>query len=179
MFSTPHAADSEPSSEQRSALRKVTIMRSDQWLLPPERLQAMRRSARTRLRPCRRWATAALLGAGGLVTAAGAPAAAAQLPLACPQASGVASVAERSSVLVLDLGTELSCALSAALGPWGSRVVQSRLLNPGSSMPSSSLAARELARQHEVRAVVWLASDARGFALWVYDVQTDRSWTRP
>lgn len=106
-------------------------------------------------------------------------------------------------VLALELGEELSCALSKALVPWGSRVVRSNAPNPGSSMPSSSLAARglagndragndragsdragndlaagEMAQREGVRAVVWLSSDGRGYALWVYDARSDRSTTR-
>jgi len=112
---------------------------------------------------------------------AATPLAYAELPPACrrtPSAAASAAPAAAALVIVLDLGDELGCALSTALEPWGSRVVRGSAPQPGSSMPSSSLIARALAQQEGARAVVWLARDAQGFALWVYDARADRSWAR-
>jgi hypothetical protein len=116
-------------------------------------------------------------------------AAQAESPLPCPatlEPSAAPSSASESRahpaaarVLLLELGPTLSRALLTALDPWGLRVVEGRASNPGPSMPSSALAAQRIARQCAARAVVWLARDADGFALWVYDAESDRSLARP
>jgi hypothetical protein len=46
-------------------------------------------------------------------------------------------------------------------------------------MPSTSVAARVIARRLGVGAVVWLARDDSGYALWVYDAERDQSVARP
>jgi hypothetical protein len=123
----------------------------------------------------------------GLWLSGSAPLAAQQeLPLACPasrSARGATAGNEPAQaaavVVLLELGPELSCALVTALGPWGLRVVASAAPNPGPSMPSSALAAQQVAQARGARAVVWLARDAQGFALWVYDARSDRSLARP
>jgi len=108
-------------------------------------------------------------------------------PLPCPEVRGLSAAPSGAApehpaaalVLLLELGPALSRALVTALEPWGLRVVESSASNPGPSMPSSAVAAQRIVRRCGARAVVWLARDADGFALWVYDAENDRSLVRP
>jgi hypothetical protein len=86
------------------------------------------------------------------------------------------AVAERVVLIGIDRG--FACALQTALDPWGLRLIESDADSPGSSMPSTSLSARAIAREQGARAVIWLGQDPAGFALWVYDAQSDRSVSR-
>jgi hypothetical protein len=121
------------------------------------------------------------------LTSVAVPLAAQTEPPPCPEPrelgatpSGAADVEHAPAlVLLLDLGQALSRALVTALAPWGLRVVESAATNPGPSMPSSALVAQRIAQRCGARAVVWLARDTDGFALWVYDAQNDRSLARP
>lgn len=91
------------------------------------------------------------------------------------------AVDERAAPRIVLIGIEpgFACALQTALDPWGLQLVDSDAPSPGSSMPSTSLSARDIAEQHGARAVIWLGEDAAGFALWVYDAFSDRSVSRP
>lgn len=82
-------------------------------------------------------------------------------------------------LVAMNVGSELACALTTALDPWGIKVVGSRRPSPGSSMPSTAEAARSIAVESGARAVVWLGQDAAGFALWVYDSKANRTVARP
>ncbi len=82
-------------------------------------------------------------------------------------------------MIALRLGSELNCALTAALAPWHLRVKQSDDETLGASMPSTSVSARRISTTHDARVVVWLAEDPQGFALWVYDTKNDRTVARP
>jgi hypothetical protein len=86
------------------------------------------------------------------------------------------AAAERVVLIGIDRG--FACALQTALDPWGLRLIDSDADNPGSSMPSTSLSARAIARENGARAVIWLGQDPTGFALWVYDAYSDRSVSR-
>jgi hypothetical protein len=80
-------------------------------------------------------------------------------------------------VVVLQLPEGLSCALTAALEPWGLEVRSSNE-SLGPSMPSTSLGARRISQAYGARLVVWVAEDSEGSALWVYDAQQDRAVAR-
>ncbi len=97
---------------------------------------------------------------------------------ACPEQTPDAA-GDGELVVGLQLGPELNCALTTALGPWGLRVKQSDGEVPGASMPSTSLSARRISEVQNARIVVWLARDLKGFALWVYDALHDRAVARP
>jgi hypothetical protein len=97
---------------------------------------------------------------------------------ACPE-SVSATPSDGELVVGLELGDELNCALAAALAPWGLQVKQSDESSPGPSMPSTSMSARRISQSLNARIVVWLARDAEGFALWVYDARHDHAVARP
>jgi hypothetical protein len=100
---------------------------------------------------------------------------------ACPEGDPSSRVEDEhiDRIVLVGVGRELSCALVAALSPWGLEVMSAQASELGSSMPSTSLAAKTVADSHGARVVVWLARDAEGYALWVYDDSGDRAVARP
>jgi hypothetical protein len=97
----------------------------------------------------------------------------------CRRPRRVADDAAAPRVVLIAIEGRFACALQTALDPWGLRLIDSDGPSPGSSMPSTSLSARAIAQQHGARAVIWIGQDPAGFALWVYDADTDRSVSRP
>jgi hypothetical protein len=97
----------------------------------------------------------------------------------CRRPRRVADDAPAPRVVLLGIEGRFACALQTALDPWGLRLIESDAPSPGSSMPSTSLSARAIAEEHGARAVIWVAQDPAGFALWVYDADSDRSVSRP
>jgi len=72
----------------------------------------------------------------------------------------------------------LERAMRRALVPWHMRVEVIDRKSPGSSMPRSSLRARELVAELGADALVWISTGPDGTALWVEDAQTSNLITR-
>jgi hypothetical protein len=81
---------------------------------------------------------------------------------------------EGERVALVDPGAELEGAARASLEPWNVEVVVVPPPAPGATMPGTSEAARAVAVAHGAAAVVWVSEHEGGFALWVYDLATDR-----
>ncbi len=87
------------------------------------------------------------------------------------------SAAEASNnVLLVNPEDSLLRATEQALRPWEIAItaLSSEEIVPSESMPGARDRARELCRNHQARAAVWITSNANGEALWIYDQQTDR-----
>jgi len=130
------------------------------------------------IHPLRRPARAARLALAGVALALSSGSALAQVPADRLRRSRVPAARAVERVVLIGLERAFLCALETALGPWGVALLESGERSPGSSMPSTSLAARAIARAHGARAVIWLGRDPAGFALWVYDAYDDRSVSR-
>jgi hypothetical protein len=77
-------------------------------------------------------------------------------------------------VVLVDPGASLESATRASLEPWNVDVLVVQSPSPGATMPGTSEAARAVALAHAALAVVWVSEDAAGFALWIYDADTDQ-----
>jgi hypothetical protein len=122
----------------------------------------------------------AVLGLSSDAADARPPPADARPPRAdCRRPRRVVDDAAAPRVVLLGIDRRFACALQTALDPWGLRLIESDAASPGSSMPSTSLSARAIALEHGARAVIWLGQDPAGYALWVYDADSDRSVSRP
>jgi hypothetical protein len=72
----------------------------------------------------------------------------------------------------------LERAMRRALVPWRMRVAVIDRKSPGSSMPGSSVRARELVAELGADALVWISTGPDGTALWVEDAQSSNLITR-
>jgi hypothetical protein len=81
-------------------------------------------------------------------------------------------------VAVIDAEELVVHALDVALSPWDVAIDEHAIAPPGATMPMAVERARELARETEADAVVWLSSSDGGYALWVYDADSDRASAR-
>jgi hypothetical protein len=104
------------------------------------------------------------------------PAYAASVALACMLTARPGFAEPR--VAAIDPDAELAHALEAALAPWGTTVVSVHVDTPGSAMPIAAERAREIARGERVDVVVWVSSADSGYALWIYDVESDHASAR-
>jgi hypothetical protein len=94
--------------------------------------------------------------------------------LAWPRGAG----AEVDRVVLIELPANLEAAVRTALEPWQIDLVVSGAEPPGSSMPSSSDRASEIAGTEHAGAAVWLAADPSGSALWIFDAESGRTTAR-
>ena len=81
-------------------------------------------------------------------------------------------------VAVIDADQALVHALDVALSPWGVEVDEHAVVAPGATMPMATDRARALASDARADAVVWLSSSDGGYALWVYDAESDHASAR-
>lgn len=72
-------------------------------------------------------------------------------------------------------------AVTVALSPWGLRVVSISTAPPPTELAPATVMARDVARDHDASAVVWIALAPRGegASLWLYDSQTEQMMIRP
>jgi hypothetical protein len=89
-----------------------------------------------------------------------------------------AAAAENHRVAAVDPDMELTHALDLALSPWGATVVEVRLQAPGGTMPIAVERARDIAREVQADVVVWVSSAEGGYALWIYDADSDHTSSR-
>lgn len=87
--------------------------------------------------------------------------------------------AEGPRVILIGVDAEVRRAVHVALEPWGLSIVDVEGPPPSAALPSSTEAARSLALRHDASAVVWMASDGSGNALFVYDREDDWVIARP
>ncbi len=97
---------------------------------------------------------------------------------ACPERASSQRVGLGERVVLVGLGRELACALVTSLEPYGLDLLVADADSLGSSMPSVSFSAERVASLNGARAVVWLARDQGGYALWVYDRAEERTVAR-
>ena len=72
----------------------------------------------------------------------------------------------------------LESAVRIALDAWGIDIVVIDQGAPGSTMPASADRARDVARENQAGAVVWIGRDDSGHALWMFDSQSGRVTAR-
>lgn len=80
-------------------------------------------------------------------------------------------------VVLVAIDGELTRAVHTSLAPWGTELVSVDGDAPA-SMPLASDRGRAIAAEHHADAVVWISASDAGPALWVYDVEADRSLAR-
>jgi len=106
-----------------------------------------------------------------IAVAARSTAAGAQLP------SSLQSRERR--IVLISPGGELESAARTALEPWDVEILVVAAPSPGATAPRTNEAARELALGHRVGAVVWVSEHEQGYAVWVYDLETNQVVARP
>lgn len=89
-----------------------------------------------------------------------------------------AAGADSGSVALVSPDPALVDAARTALVPWRIRVVTVQEPNPGADMPIAAERARDIASAHRVGAVVWLSESDGAHALWMYDIDDDRTVAR-
>jgi hypothetical protein len=89
-----------------------------------------------------------------------------------------AARAEVDRIALIGLPDNLAAAVSTALDPWRIEIVRVGNPPPGSSMPSAAEQATQVAARERAGAVVWLANDGTGDALWIYDAESGRTTAR-
>jgi hypothetical protein len=87
--------------------------------------------------------------------------------------------AQDRRVVVVGADAALAHALEVALGSWSLEFVTVDEAPPGTAMPAAAVVAREQARVHGAGGVVWIAGTEGALAVWVYDLQNDRTLSRP
>lgn len=93
---------------------------------------------------------------------------------------GIAAQAQaQARVVLISPGPELEDAARAALEPWQVEVVVLDTESPGATAPRANEVARTIALQHAATAVVWVSAHDQGYALWVYDLASQRVIERP
>jgi hypothetical protein len=86
--------------------------------------------------------------------------------------------AERQRVLLLAADPELREATASTLAPWQLDVIPGEQPAPGGAMPGAGERAAAAAQQQGARAVVWIARDGTGQALWMFDVASGQAVSR-
>jgi hypothetical protein len=87
--------------------------------------------------------------------------------------SGIAAQAQ-ARVVLISPGPELEDAARAALEPWQVEIVVLDTESPGATAPHANEVARAIALEHAANAVVWVSAHDQGYALWVYDLASQR-----
>jgi hypothetical protein len=93
--------------------------------------------------------------------------------LVIARGSGIAAQAQ-ARVVLISPGPALENAARAALEPWRVEVVVLDAESPGATAPRANEVARAIALEHAATAVVWVSAHDQGYALWVYDVASQR-----
>jgi hypothetical protein len=81
------------------------------------------------------------------------------------------------TIAVLPMSSRLEQALRAALSAWQMNIVRIEATS-ATPLPSTLQAMNELARRHQVDAIVWVVGGAGHHGLWVYDARSDTAATR-
>ncbi len=95
---------------------------------------------------------------------------------------GGASLAHGQSqprLVVIASDAAFGDALRGALAPWQISLFLVEGETPGATMPGSAARGQGLAHAHEADGVVWLSQSPEGWAVWVYDAESDRAMARP
>jgi len=93
---------------------------------------------------------------------------------------GRASFASEDRVAVLDASPNLSKAISAALSPWGLRVVPLNATISSRDVATAAEEARLLADSEHLGAIIWFATaTGQRPSLWLYDSQSEQVTVRP
>jgi hypothetical protein len=90
-------------------------------------------------------------------------------------------VAAETRVAFVDPTANVLDAVTVALSPWGLRVVSVSAPTPPTELGPATTMAREVARDHDASAVVWVAParGGGGASLWLFDSQTAQTMIRP
>ncbi len=80
-------------------------------------------------------------------------------------------------IALVNPGAELERAVRVALEPWNVRVIVSDQSREPTA-PRANQLARELALSHGASAAAWISKHGQGYALWVYDVASNRAVSR-
>jgi hypothetical protein len=88
------------------------------------------------------------------------------------------SAAEAGRVLVIGGGTTFRDAVSTALNPWNLQVLPVEMPPPRGVMPRAADEARALGQRFNATGVVWVSSEDREYALWIYDAKTEQLVSR-
>ncbi|MBL4633330.1 MAG: hypothetical protein JKY56_05635, partial [Kofleriaceae bacterium] len=84
------------------------------------------------------------------------------------------------SVVLLNLSPSLEEAIEGALLPWDFQTQSiSQALPTSDEASAAGKRARQTVRNHNSRAVVWIAESEGGLALWLYDAQSEQLTVRP
>lgn len=89
-----------------------------------------------------------------------------------------AALADSHRVAAIDPDAELTRALEVALSTWDATVLDVRIETPGAAMPIAVERARAIALEQRADVVVWVSSSEAGYALWIYDVDSDHASAR-
>jgi hypothetical protein len=81
-------------------------------------------------------------------------------------------------VAAIDPDAELTRALEVALSTWDATVLDVRIETPGAAMPIAVERARAIALEQRADVVVWVSSSEAGYALWIYDLDSDHASAR-
>jgi hypothetical protein len=82
-------------------------------------------------------------------------------------------------IVLIDPGAELESAARAALEPWALEIAVVSAPSPGATAPGTHESARALALAYGAGAVVWVSEHEQGYAVWVYDLETNQVVARP
>jgi hypothetical protein len=90
-------------------------------------------------------------------------------------------VAAETRIAFVDPTPNVLDAVTVAISPWGLRVVSISTPPPPIELGPATSMAREVARDHDASAVVWVAPPhgGEGASLWLYDSQTEEMMIRP
>jgi hypothetical protein len=98
---------------------------------------------------------------------------------ACLSVASAEAQSSARKVAIVEFDQTLEQAIRAALEPWNLQIVTAPGPSPGATAPRANEIARELAEESGVDAVVWISEYEQGYALWIYDVETDNIVERP
>jgi hypothetical protein len=82
--------------------------------------------------------------------------------------------AEAGRVIVIGGGATFRDAVSTALNPWNLQVLPVEISPPRGVMPRAADEARALGQRFNATGVVWVSSEDREYALWIYDAKTEQ-----